>query len=169
MIAAASACGCAIRHVPGCGSVGIGERFHEDFQGLQQALCYWEAARLLLAPGPVRPVPELEALLAPYLAMDTAPYAAARRQRQSYQEQFAALVAGCDAVLLPAATGATPDFADTGDAVMSRFWTALHVPAISVPLRRNADGLPLGLQLLGSLGGDRALAEIAQWFFERGP
>ena len=140
----------------------------EDFRGLQQMLCYWEAARLLLSPGPVRPVPELEALLAPYLAMGLAPYAAARRRRQCYQEQFAALVADCDAALLPAATGAAPEFSDTGDAIMNRFWTALHVPAISVPFWRNTQGLPLGLQLLGSLGADRALAEIAQWFHERG-
>jgi Asp-tRNA(Asn)/Glu-tRNA(Gln) amidotransferase A subunit family amidase len=50
---------------------------------------------------------------------------------------------------------------------MSRFWTALHVPALAVPQWRDAGGLPLGLQLLGTLGGDRALAAIGQWFFER--
>ena len=139
-----------------------------DFEGLQQMLCYWEAARQLLPPGAVWPVPELEALLAPYLAMDIAPYAAARRRRQSYQEQFAALVANCDAMLLPAATGAAPELSDTGDAIMSRFWTTLHVPAISVPLWRNDQRLPLGLQLLGGLGTDRALVAVAQWFHERG-
>ena len=63
------------------------------------------------------------------------------------------LAAACDAVLLPAATGVAPaTLADTGNAVMSRFWTALHVPAISVPIWHSAEGLPLGLQLLGALG-----------------
>src|SRR5260370_22913396 len=51
------------------------------------------------------------------------------------------------------ATGAAPGVGDTGDAVMSRWSTA--------------EGLPLGLQLLGGLRTDRALAETAQWFFER--
>jgi Asp-tRNA(Asn)/Glu-tRNA(Gln) amidotransferase A subunit family amidase len=51
---------------------------------------------------------------------------------------------------------------------MSRFWTALHGPAMTVPLWRSESGLPLGLQLLGGLGEDRALAATAQWFFERG-
>ena len=72
-----------------------------------------------------------------------------------------------DAVLLPAATGVAPPRANTGDAVMSRFWTALHVPALSVPFWRGDDGLPLGLQLLGALGSDRALAAVGQWFLEQ--
>jgi len=48
--------------------------------------------------------------------------------------------------------------------VMSRFWTALHVPAITVPKWRSAEGMPLGLQLLGRIGEDKALAEVAEWF-----
>jgi amidase len=140
----------------------------EDFRTLQQRLCYWEAARILLASGPVQPIPQLRALLGPHLDEDVAVYADARRRRQEYQAQLAALAAGCDAMLLPAATGAAPPRTDTGDAIMSRFWTALHVPAITVPLWRSVAGLPLGLQLLGGLGEDRALAATAQWFFERG-
>jgi Asp-tRNA(Asn)/Glu-tRNA(Gln) amidotransferase A subunit family amidase len=140
----------------------------EDFRTLQQELCYWEAARILLPPGPIRPVPQLRALLRPYLEKDIATYAASRRRRQDYQAQFAALAAGCDAVLLPAATGIAPELADTGDAVMNRFWTALHVPAMTIPMWRSEEGLPLGLQLIGGLGTDRALAEIAQWFHGRG-
>jgi len=139
----------------------------EDFLRLQQEICYWEAARLLLASGPVRPIRELQALLEPYLERDLSVYAAARRRREMYQAQFAALANGCDVLLLPAATGVAPPLADTGDAVMSRFWTALHVPAITVPLWRSHEGLPIGLQLLGGLGMDRTLVEIAQWFIER--
>jgi Asp-tRNA(Asn)/Glu-tRNA(Gln) amidotransferase A subunit family amidase len=138
-----------------------------EFRGLQTELCYWEAARILLSPGRVQPVPELQALLSPYLDRDVTRYAAARRRRQSFQAQFERLAAGYDAIAVPAATGAAPPVATTGDAVMNRFWTALHVPAITIPLWRNAAGLPLGLQLLSGLGKDRALIEIAQWMFER--
>jgi amidase len=138
-----------------------------DFRELQKELCYWEAARLLLAPRRRRLVRELETLLAPYLERDLTVYANARRRREAYQTQFAELASKVDAVLLPAATGVAPPHADTGDAIMSRFWTALHVPALAVPQWRDAGGLPLGLQLLGTLGGDRALAAIGQWFFER--
>ena len=138
-----------------------------DFAGLQKEICYWEAARVLLAPGRMRLLPELEALLGPWLDRDVDLYAAARRRRQAYQARFAELVTGVDAVLVPAATGTAPLWADTGDAVMSRFWTALHGPAITVPLWETEQSLPLGLQLLGGLGADRALAEAAQWFFAR--
>jgi amidase len=139
----------------------------EDFRHLQQELCYWEAARILLVPGRTRLVPELRALLSPYLERDIAEYSAHRRRRQAYQEQFEALVGEYDAVMVPAATGAAPlSLADTGDAVMSRFWTTLHVPAMTVPLWRTVEGMPLGLQLLGRLGLDRTLSEVAQWLFE---
>ncbi len=138
-----------------------------DFRHLQQDLCYWEAARILLAPGRMRLVPQLQALLTPYLDKGVAVYAAARRRRQQYQMHFAALATGYDAILLSAATGAAPPFVETGDAVMNRFWTALHVPAITVPLWRTLAGLPLGVQLLGALGEDRSLAGMAQWLFER--
>jgi Asp-tRNA(Asn)/Glu-tRNA(Gln) amidotransferase A subunit family amidase len=138
-----------------------------DFQRLQQELCYWEAARSLLVPGHVQLVPELEALLGPYRDRDTAEYAAARRRRQEYQSRFDAIARDYDAVLLPAATGAAPPVASTGDAVMNRFWTALHVPVITVPLWRSTEGLPLGLQLVGALGTDRALVAVAQWFHTR--
>jgi len=134
-----------------------------DFCQLQKELCYWEAARLLLAPEKRRLVPEL----APCLERDLAVYGAARRRRAAYQAQFSALAAEFDVLFLPSATGIAPPLADTGDAVMSRFWTALHVPAISVPLWSGAAGLPLGLQLLAELGEDRALASVAQWFFEQ--
>jgi Asp-tRNA(Asn)/Glu-tRNA(Gln) amidotransferase A subunit family amidase len=138
----------------------------DDFRTLQGELCYWEAARILLSPGRVRPVPELEALLAPYRDRDMTEYMAARRRRDCYQAQFEALAARYDAVMLPSATGAAPPLSNTGDAMMSRFWTALHVPAVSVPLWRNGDGLPLGLQLLSGLGGDRALIEVAEWVYQ---
>ena len=138
-----------------------------DFRSLQQEICYWEAARMLLAPGRMRVLPDLVALLGPYLDSDTTRYAAARRRRQTYQARFDTLAAGYDAVLLPGATGAAPPVENTGDAVMNRIWTALHVPAITVPFWRAADGMPLGLQLVAPLGADRALVETAQWFHER--
>ena len=142
----------------------------DDFAGLQPALCFWEAARILLAPGRLRLADGLAALLEPYLEMDIAPYSEARRKRARYQEQFAAMIAGFDAVLLPAALGVAPvGLGNTGDAVMSRFWTPLHVPAVTMPLWRSAEGLPLQPQLLGQLGADRELMEVAQWLFETNP
>jgi len=102
-------------------------------------------------------------LLAPYRARDVSVYTELLRLRQRFQAEFDDMSAGYDAVLLPAATGAAPPLSGTGDAVMNRFWTALHVPAITVPLWRNAENLPLGLQLVGRLGSDRDLLRVAEW------
>jgi len=137
-----------------------------DFRSLQQEICYWEAARLLLASPRMRRVPELVELLKPYLDSDPTRYISARRRRQMLQTRFDDFAAGYDAVLLPAATGVAPPVTATGDAVMNRLWTVLHVPAVTVPIWRSAAGLPLGLQLVGPLGTDRALIETAQWFHE---
>lgn len=139
----------------------------DEFAGLQKALCYWEAARLLLQ-GAVPVAPALRVLLEPYLDRDVGFYADALRRRAEWQGRFDALIAGYDAVLLPAATGAAPLWDDTGDAVMNRFWTALGVPVMTVPLWRDEAGLPLGLQMVGRLGGDERLAEAAEWMTTAG-
>jgi Asp-tRNA(Asn)/Glu-tRNA(Gln) amidotransferase A subunit family amidase len=142
----------------------------EDFAHLQETLCYWEAARILLLPGRMRLAEGLTRLLLPYVEMDVAEYAEARRRRAKYQADFAALSAPFDAVLCPAARGVAPlGLQQTGDALMSRFWTILHIPNVTVPLWRSAAGLPLAPQLLAPLGTDRELLRIAQWLHELNP
>ena len=64
-------------------------------------------------------------------------------------------------ILTPAATGPAPlGLASTGDPRMNAPWTALGVPAISVPLPVG-DGLPLGLQLTAGAGRDAMLFAVA--------
>ncbi len=139
----------------------------DDFANLQKLICYWEVARILSAPGSFAATQELKEHFAPYLDLDIAQYANARRRQISCQAQFQALADPYDAVLMPAATGAAPlTLADTGDAVLNRFWTALHVPVLSVPIWKSEHGIPLGLQVIGKLGEDRSLCEIAQWLVE---
>jgi Asp-tRNA(Asn)/Glu-tRNA(Gln) amidotransferase A subunit family amidase len=140
----------------------------EDFAHLQETICYWEASRLLLRPGRLRLTDGLIALLEPYLSLDGTTYMAARERRQRYQSDFATLVAEYDAILMASAPGIAPSsLSHTGDAILNRFWTALHVPAVSVPIWHSPQGLPLGLQLLGRLGSDHDLLSLAQWFHEQ--
>jgi Asp-tRNA(Asn)/Glu-tRNA(Gln) amidotransferase A subunit family amidase len=139
----------------------------DDFALLQKRLCYWEAARLLPASAQFRLTAAQWAAFGSYLDVDVSLYANARLQQGSCQAKFQQLATSYDAVLMPAATGAAPPtLGNTGDAVMNRFWTALHVPVLSVPMWVTEDGAPLGLQVIGALGDDRSLCEIAQWFFE---
>jgi len=65
------------------------------------------------------------------------------------------------AILSPAATGPAPaGFDSTGDPANNAPWTALGVPAISVPLP--VAGAPLGLQITAAWGRDDALVAVAE-------
>jgi Asp-tRNA(Asn)/Glu-tRNA(Gln) amidotransferase A subunit family amidase len=64
-------------------------------------------------------------------------------------------------ILTPAATGPAPRGLDsTGDPRMNAPWTALGVPAISIPMP--VTGLPLGLQLTAERGHDALLLDAAR-------
>jgi amidase len=63
-------------------------------------------------------------------------------------------------ILTPAAAGAAPaGLESTGDPAHNAPWSALGLPAISVPLRDS--GVPLGLQMTAAWGRDDALISVA--------
>jgi Asp-tRNA(Asn)/Glu-tRNA(Gln) amidotransferase A subunit family amidase len=73
-----------------------------------------------------------------------------------------------DAILTPAATGAAPKgLSSTGDPVFCTLWTLCGMPAISLPLLQGADGLPVGVQLVGPRDGDARLLRTARWLAAR--
>ena len=72
--------------------------------------------------------------------------------------------ARCDAILAPATLGPAPEgLASTGDAIFNGLWTLCGVPAVTVPLLRTEDGLPMGVQLVGRRGEDARLLRTARW------
>jgi Asp-tRNA(Asn)/Glu-tRNA(Gln) amidotransferase A subunit family amidase len=69
-----------------------------------------------------------------------------------------------DAFVTPAAPGAAPKGLDsTGDPAFCSLWTLCGTPAVSLPLMRGEDGLPLGVQLVGARGDDARLLRTARW------
>ena len=73
-----------------------------------------------------------------------------------------------DAILTPAAPGAAPKgLASTGDPSFCTLWTLCGMPAISLPLLQSADGLPIGVQLVGPRHGDARLLRTAKWLAAR--
>ena len=70
--------------------------------------------------------------------------------------------AEADAILCPAALGPAPaGLGSTGDSIMNGLWTLCGTPAITLPLLRAPGGLPMGVQLVGRRGADRALIDVA--------
>ena len=76
---------------------------------------------------------------------------------------FEELFSNFDAVLTPAAPGTAPKFATTGDPAFCTLWTLCGMPALSLPLMNGANGLPLGVQIVGRRGADARLLRSARW------
>lgn len=95
-------------------------------------------------------------------------YRAARRLVERCGSGIAAIFEDVDVIATPAAeceAGPAEDAA--GNSVFNRFWTALHLPCVTLPLSAGATGLPIGLQLVGPRDGDDRLLSIAGTVLQR--
>jgi len=69
-----------------------------------------------------------------------------------------------DAILTPATTGEAPlGLESTGNPAFCTIWTLCGMPAISLPILQGANGMPLGVQLVGPRGYDARLLRTARW------
>jgi len=80
------------------------------------------------------------------------------------QRAFPDAMAGLDVLVTPSAPGEAPKGLEwTGDPAFNSIWTALHVPCVTVPAGAGPNGLPLGIQIVGRRGDDRAVLALARW------
>ncbi len=97
-------------------------------------------------------------------------YRKALAQAGRLRAALAPLFGRVDAILAPATLGtAPPAEAGTGDPIMCTLWTFCGLPAITLPLLRGADGLPLGVQLVAARGDDARLLRTARWLLRHFP
>ena len=76
--------------------------------------------------------------------------------------------AGIDLWVCPSAPGPAPrGIRSTGDPNMNLPWTHAGMPVITVPAGRAPNGLPLGLQFVGSFGADEYLIKWCQVLVDR--
>ena len=69
-----------------------------------------------------------------------------------------------DAILTAPALGTAPKgLGATGDPVFCVLWTLLGLPAVTLPLMQGANGMPLGVQLVGRRNFDARLLRTARW------
>jgi len=69
-----------------------------------------------------------------------------------------------DAILTASTAGTAPRGLDsTGSPAFCTLWTFAGMPAVTLPLMRGEDGLPLGVQLVGVRGDDARLLRTARW------
>ncbi len=90
-------------------------------------------------------------------------YAAAQDALCAARARFEQMIASYDVLLTPVALAAAPEgLLATGEPLFNTAWTALGVPAVSVPAFRDRLGLPVGLQLVGGYRRDRDLLAATQ-------
>jgi Asp-tRNA(Asn)/Glu-tRNA(Gln) amidotransferase A subunit family amidase len=109
---------------------------------------------------------ELRASLDAAAAVTADAYDTARRTAKRARQVFADIMAEHDVILTPSAPGAAPGgLGSTGNPMFNRLWTLMGTPCVNVPGLRDGD-LPLGMQIVGRFGRDRAALEAAL-FLER--
>jgi Asp-tRNA(Asn)/Glu-tRNA(Gln) amidotransferase A subunit family amidase len=95
-------------------------------------------------------------------------YDRARVLARSCRIAFTAAMDECHVLIAPSTTGEAPEgLESTGNPVMNRVWTLLHVPCVTIPVARGPSGLPVGLQVIGRFADDARTLATAKWIHER--
>ncbi len=127
----------------------------------------YEAYRALsheIRTAPDRISDSIRPRLARWAVCTMADYTAAQQTVADCRRLLRDIFRDYDALLAPSAPGEAPhSLGSTGEATFNRIWTALHVPAITLPAGVGPVGLPVGVQLIGAFGADHALLADAAW------
>lgn len=140
---------------------------HEGLAAAQRAIMAAEAARAfreLLAEHGDRASAVLRDFVREGEGVSPEREEAARRQAERGRAFLAEAFLRFDALVTPSAVGEAPvGLGSTGDPAFNRIWTLLGAPCVSLPAARGPAGMPVGVQLVGPLGGDVALLAVAEW------
>ncbi len=155
-----TALGAQVKEVelPGVAAAALG--WHRSIMEAEMAAnldLEWERGRDKLSEP-------LRALLERGRALPALEYQKALARIELLNDGFGEFFERFDALVTPAAPGTAPrGLASTGDPSFCSLWTLCGMPAISLPLMRGENGLPLGVQLVGARGGDARLLRTARW------
>jgi Asp-tRNA(Asn)/Glu-tRNA(Gln) amidotransferase A subunit family amidase len=126
----------------------------QDYETLRALASEYERHRDLLGQ-------KLREQLDRAVAVSADEYDAARRTASRGRQLLADAMAAHDVILTPSAPGAAPVGLDTtGDPMFNRLWTLVGAPCVNVPGFYENE-LPLGVQIVGRFGRDKAALEAA--------
>lgn len=91
-------------------------------------------------------------------------YEAAKSHAAECRAQLASVFAGMNALITPAAAGeASRNVTGLEDQSFCQLWTLMHGPCLTIPAFTGPDRMPMGLQIVGPVGGDESLIGLAAW------
>jgi Asp-tRNA(Asn)/Glu-tRNA(Gln) amidotransferase A subunit family amidase len=108
-------------------------------------------------------LPNIRSLLEEGLATTPQEYARSKAHQKQLTQDMEACFEGVDVLLTPAATGPAPSVDTTGDPAFNSPWSYTGLPTVSLPARRDPEGMPLAIQLIGRLWTEPALFAAAAW------
>jgi Asp-tRNA(Asn)/Glu-tRNA(Gln) amidotransferase A subunit family amidase len=118
----------------------------------------------LVARYPDRTSDHLKLLVTNGKAISAPDYLAAKELQQKHRLALTSDMKGFDALLtLPAFGEAPRGLSFTGDAEYCAPWTFVGAPAVTLPAGLGPNGLPLGIQLVGSYRNDLHVLKTAKW------
>jgi Asp-tRNA(Asn)/Glu-tRNA(Gln) amidotransferase A subunit family amidase len=137
----------------------------EDAWRVHKTIILYEAARSYAYEADNKRAllgPKTVAMLDEAAAVSNDTYDDARRIAKRARIAFADMMSHFDVILTPSAPGAALHGIDsTGVATFNWLWTLMGTPCVNVPGHFDANGLPLGVQIVGRFGRDRAALEGA--------
>lgn len=90
----------------------------------------------------------------------------ARDLADQCRHQLPSIFGDYDVLLTAPAAGEAPvGLSSTGSAAFCAIWSAMHVPAVTLPVFKGRNGLPVGAQLIGKPSEDRRLFAAARWIY----
>jgi Asp-tRNA(Asn)/Glu-tRNA(Gln) amidotransferase A subunit family amidase len=135
--------------------------------GAQQSIMVFEVAQSLSHENLVHRdalSADMTRMIDAGLAVTPEQYDAARSLTRACRAMLPEVFKECDVLIAPSAMGYAPaGIAATGDPLFNRMWTLLHVPVVHVPVAEHGHALPLGVTIVGAVGGDRATLRAAEW------
>lgn len=138
----------------------------EDVMAAQRLIQLAENAHYygpLMARAPDLLTDGLKERLEAGLAIGAQDYIAALTARESAYSVIDDVLNDYTAILTPATPGPAPNSLETtGSPIFNGLWTYLGTPAVTLPLLE-ADGLPIGVQLVGQRRDDGRLLRTATW------
>ena len=142
----------------------------DEILRLQQIVQFSDIARNygpIADANPERVSAKLKEIIAEGRSFSQAQYTAARTKQAALYASLRPILATCDAILTPAAQGVAPvGLGSTGSPMFNGLWTYLEMPCISLPLLE-ANGLPIGVQLVGARGDDARLLRASAWLMQQ--
>ncbi|MFG1396814.1 amidase [Roseixanthobacter pseudopolyaromaticivorans] len=160
---AAAAAGASVSEIELPAELEAADTIHSTIQDFEGAIAFadeYDRLRHQFSP-----------LLARYLdqAAKVQPddYDSARRTAKRARQRLGDFFADYDAILTFSAPGTAPEgYGTTGSAIFNRLWTLMGTPTVNVTGLSGANGLPMGVQIVGRFGRDRTALTVAA-FLER--